>query len=66
VYDNIHATSTPDGTLGDEQMRAVIASAKQSVQTSQDFTPDQVFDFRFARQALQDLQAANWHGLWSN
>jgi ABC-type nitrate/sulfonate/bicarbonate transport system substrate-binding protein len=64
VYELMRPSWTADGTLSDEQMRGVIAAAKQAVKTTEEFTPDQVFDFRFARQAYQDLQAANWHGLW--
>jgi ABC-type nitrate/sulfonate/bicarbonate transport system substrate-binding protein len=64
VYELMRPSWTPDGTLSEEQMRGVIAAARETVKTTQDFAPDQVFDFHFARQAYQDLQAANWHGLF--
>ena len=64
VYELMRPTWTTDGTLSDEQQRGVIAAAKQAVKTTEEFAPDQVFDFHFARQAYQDLQAANWHGLF--
>ena len=64
VYAIMRPTWTTDGTLSDEQQRGVIAATRESVKTTQEFAPDQVFDFRFARKAYQELQAANWHGLW--
>jgi ABC-type nitrate/sulfonate/bicarbonate transport system substrate-binding protein len=64
VYELMRPTWTTDGTLSDEQQRAVIAATRESVKATQEFAPDQVFDFRFARQAYQDLQAANWHGIF--
>jgi ABC-type nitrate/sulfonate/bicarbonate transport system substrate-binding protein len=65
VYEITRPTWTLDGTLGDEQQRGVIAITRESMKTPQEFAPDQVFDFHFAHQAYDDLQAANWHGLWS-
>ncbi|HZR97173.1 MAG TPA: ABC transporter substrate-binding protein [Chloroflexota bacterium] len=64
VYAIMRPTWTPDGMLSDEQQRGVIAATREAVKATQEFAPDEVFDFRFARQAYQELQAANWHGLW--
>jgi hypothetical protein len=46
-------------------MRDIIADARQTQQVEREFTPDQVFDFRFVRRAYDELKAANWEGLWS-
>ena len=46
-------------------MRDVIASAKNANKVERDITPDEVFDFRLARQAYQELKDANWQGLWT-
>ncbi|HZU06692.1 MAG TPA: ABC transporter substrate-binding protein [Chloroflexota bacterium] len=65
VYDLVRPIWREDGALDEQQMRDIIADARQTQQVEREFTPDQVFDFRFVRRAYDELKAANWEGLWS-
>jgi NitT/TauT family transport system substrate-binding protein len=56
TYEATRETILPSGYLADDAAKVVISTIKQAANITQDIPPEQVFDFRFVKQAEQELK----------
>jgi NitT/TauT family transport system substrate-binding protein len=56
TYDGLKDEAIVSGYLASEDERAVIAMMRQAAGINEDISPERVFDYRFVKQAEQDLK----------
>ncbi len=56
TYEATRETILPSGYLGDDAARVVISMIKQAANITEDIPPERIFDYRFVKQAEQELK----------
>jgi len=56
TYESIIEESLPSGYQSDDASRAIISAMKQAANVAEEIPPERVFDYRFVKQAAQELK----------
>lgn len=55
-YEALQNEAVPSGYLSEQEQRAVISVIKQAANITEDIPPDRIFDYRFVKQAEEELK----------